>query len=104
MAETDRPAEPGTLWVTPDGIAYRLTHYSTDWLAEPFTGEETRPKYSIGFPAGGFSNRDDLPADAVLVWAPDPEPVVNPRLLESLAKAADTFPTSDHPLIDGENS
>lgn len=63
----------GSLWVTPDGTAYRLRDYRTDLHAEPFTGERTIPTYSVLLPGGASTNDDTLPRDARLVWAPDPK-------------------------------
>lgn len=65
----ERP-EPGSLWVTPDGDAYRLRDYRIDWHAEPYTGEATVPTYVVLLASGGSTNRDTLPDDARLVWQP----------------------------------
>lgn len=70
----DKPAV-NSLYVTPNGDAYRLSGYRTDWKAEPFTGEQTVPDYKVGWATGGFSMTTDLPDDARLVWSPqDPTP------------------------------
>lgn len=61
----------GSLFLTPDGVAYRQRTYSTDWDAVPFTGDLTKPSYSVLLPNGRSTNADTLPADARLVWAPD---------------------------------
>lgn len=67
---TPERAEVGSLFVCADGTAYRLRSYSADWKAEPFTGEHTKPSYSVLLPGGASTNAGALPADARLVWAP----------------------------------
>lgn len=71
LAEGQRPA-PGSLFVRPNGEMWRLRSYGVDWMAEPFTGDETRPSWSVGGPTGGYSGADGhvLPEDARLVWTP----------------------------------
>lgn len=65
-----RPAV-GSLYARPNGEAWRLRGYLTDWEVEPFTGDRTRPDYSIANVNGSMSgSREPLPDDAVLVWAP----------------------------------
>lgn len=67
----ERPA-PGSLFVTPGGVAYRLLDYRVDLNAEPFTGKHTLPYYSVLLPRGAMTKTDALPADARLVWTPQP--------------------------------
>ena len=67
---TNALTEVGTLYVTPNGDAYRLRDYSVDWKAEPFTGEATVPSYSVQFATGSNTNAYELPKDAVLAWSP----------------------------------
>lgn len=62
--------EIGTLYVAPNGDAYRLRDYGIDWQAEPFTGEHEVPDYSVALVAGGFTARHELPDGSVVVWSP----------------------------------
>lgn len=64
-----RPA-PGALFVRPNGQMWRLRGYRIDWKAEPLTGDDTEPDWTVGNLSGGMSNGDDLPSDARLVWHP----------------------------------
>lgn len=61
----------GSLFVSTDGTAYRLSDYTTDWDAVPVTGEKTAPSYTAMLVGGSMTNADCLPADARLVWTPD---------------------------------
>ena len=68
--EGGRPA-PGAMFVLPNGETWRLRNYSVDWRAEPFTGNDTRPSWTVTYPSGSSSTADgDLPAGARLVWHP----------------------------------
>lgn len=70
LAEGQRPA-PGALFMMPNGEAWRLRGYGIDWQAEPCTGNNVVPSYSINLPSGaGTNGGDTLPDGARLVWHP----------------------------------
>lgn len=60
----------GSVFLLSNGETWRLSGYSVDWLAEPFTGDDTRPRWVVSMPGGSSRNGDDLPHGARLVWAP----------------------------------
>lgn len=65
-----KEAKVGTLYVAPNGDAYRLRGYDTDWTAKPFTGEHTKPNCSVGLVEGASTSSRELPDGSVLVWEP----------------------------------
>lgn len=67
----ERPA-PGSLYVRPNGEAWRLRGYSLDWKSIGKPGRRMVPSWSIANVDGSQSHggTDTLPDDAVLVWAP----------------------------------
>ena len=62
--------EPGALWVTPTGDAYRLRDYGVDWRREPFTGEREIPSYNVLKADGMSTSSRELPGGSLLVWEP----------------------------------
>lgn len=60
----------GSLYVDVDGTAYRLRDYSVNWSAEPFTGEDEVPSFTILRVSGMSSTTRVLPHTVRLVWKP----------------------------------
>lgn len=72
------PDPVGTLYLAPNGDAYRLRDYSVNWRAEPFTGKNEVPRYSVHKVDSMNSSADTLPEGVRVVWRPAPEGFVDP--------------------------
>lgn len=68
LFEDVRPAV-GSLWVRPNGEAWRLRSYGVDWADEHDLSNK-KPSYAVNLPHGASTNGDVLPSDARLVWHP----------------------------------
>lgn len=68
LFEDVRPAV-GSLFVRPNGEAWRIRSYRIDWNDESdFSNKQ--PSFSVNLPHGASTNGDVLPSDARLVWHP----------------------------------
>ncbi|WP_430592199.1 hypothetical protein [Humidisolicoccus flavus] len=67
MQENTTTHLPGSIWVCPSGVSYRLIEYTRDWASRD--GAEF-PIFSTQNAHGVNSVSRDLPDDAQLIWKP----------------------------------
>lgn len=69
---TDQPVKPavGSLYIADTGDAYRLRGYGSDFENPDNPDPEAVPDYAILRVEGGMGVAHELPASAVLAWAP----------------------------------